>query len=380
MTTNSQQSLFHIGVNSFNFSKIHNKDLFICKRFTATDNYVWDVCVTYDYVICGGYKSILIARLKTGELVYKIPLNDGKTLFSCCLSQDGKYLVSGWDDGIRIMRTDNLKIVRVIKYNTSPNVLSWKNTVLSVFVTPNNKYLVFGVGQTVRVMRLDTGKLVRVIERHTDLVSSVCVTSDNKYVISASFDNTVKIMHLDTGELIHVFRGHTGSVTSIAITSNNKYLVSGSTDNTICIMCLNSGKLVRVIKGHTDAVFSVCLTRDNKYILSGSRDCTIRITRFDDGKLVKKLYLPEYTLYDSQGNPLPEIIRTKNTILKICLSPQGHTIVAGCLDGFFYVFKTPKYILKRQWGQVLLLKNEFRLFREYPGLIRYIGNNLLLFL
>ena len=55
--------------------------------------------------------------------------------------------------------------------------------------------------------------LVHQYKPHTGWVSSVCVTSDNKYVVSASDDGTGQITLLDTGELVHVIKVHTYWVT-----------------------------------------------------------------------------------------------------------------------------------------------------------------------
>ena len=104
--------------------------------------------------------------------------------------------------------------------------------------------------------------------------------------------------------------------------------------------------LVHKYKPHTDWVRSVCVTSDNKYVVSGSSDNTVRITCLDNGQLVKKFQL-------------------HRGVLSTYISPNQHNIVAGCKDGSIHVFWTPTYLLKRQWGQVLLSKQEFKLFREY---------------
>lgn len=44
------------------------------------------------------------------------------------------------------------------------------------------------------------------------------------------------------------------------------------------------------------------------------------------------------------------------------------------------VAEGPTYMLKRRWAQLFLLERKFELFKQYPGLIRYIGTKLLLFL
>ena len=129
---------------------------------------------------------------------------------------------------------------------------------------------------------------------------------------------------------------------------------------TIRITRLDTGNLVRVIKGHTDYVRSVCVTSDNKYVVSGSDDRNVQITRLDNGQLLKK-----YQLH--------------SLVLSTCISSNQHKIVAGCVNITINVLITPMYMLKRQWGQLFLWKRQFQLFKDYPGLIRYIGTILLSF-
>ena len=160
--------------------------------------------------------------------------------------------------------------------------------------------------------------------------------------------------------LVHKYKPHTDWVMSVCVTSDNKYVVSGSLDKTVQITRLDTGEYVHVIKGHTNRVRSVCVTSDNKYVVSGSDDRTVRITLLDNGQLLKKIQL-------------------NSEVFSIQVSANQQFIAAGCCDGTIHVFMTPTYMLKRQWSQVLLWQKEFQLFRQYPGLIRYIGTILLLF-
>ena len=68
------------------------------------------------------------------------------------------------------------------------------------------------------------------LEAHTELVSSVAITSDSKYIVSCGNDMTVRIWNLQDKTQEAVLQGHTGYVKSEAITSDNKYIVSGGCD------------------------------------------------------------------------------------------------------------------------------------------------------
>ena len=74
-----------------------------------------------------------------------------------------------------------------------------------------------------------------------------------------------------------LLQGHSEHVTALAVTSDNKYVVSGSADKTIRIWNLSEKKQEAVLKGHLNEVNCVTVTSDNKYIVSGSNDKSIRV-------------------------------------------------------------------------------------------------------
>ena len=64
---------------------------------------------------------------------------------------------------------------------------------------------------------METGELINTLSGHSGSTYSVAISSDNKYIISGSFDNTIKIWDMEKKELIYTLTGHTSSVCSITI-------------------------------------------------------------------------------------------------------------------------------------------------------------------
>ena len=71
--------------------------------------------------------------------------------------------------------------------------------------------------------------------------------------------------------------GHNECVSSVAITSDNKYIVSGGCDRTVRIWNLKNRTQEAVLEGHSDSVISLAITSDSKYIVSGEGGKTVRI-------------------------------------------------------------------------------------------------------
>jgi WD40 repeat protein len=130
-------------------------------------------------------------------------------------------------------------------------------------------------------------------------------------------DETVRVWELNTGKLLNTLKGHTNIVSSLAVTSDNSKIVSGSTYGTIKVWELNTGKLLKTLKGHSDYVNCVAITSDNSKIVSGSYDQTIKVWDLD-----KEKYYLRY--------------RFDCPILCTTISKNGNMIIVGNSSGSLY--------------------------------------------
>ena len=110
--------------------------------------------------------------------------------------------------------------------------------------------------------RGDQGGFIHVFEKaHTDSVTCLDVTKDDKYIISGSKDNSIRIFDFEKRELVYSFAGlhksrnyfgalllsSIGSVLSLAVTSDSQYIISGSDDSSILIIDLENRRPLHVI-------------------------------------------------------------------------------------------------------------------------------------
>ena len=113
---------------------------------------------------------------------------------------------------------------------------------------------------------------------HTGSVSSVAVTFDGKYAISASGDCTHRIWNLERGIEIVTLKGHNSLPSKIVITPDGKYAVSiASYDRTIKVLDLEKQIIKTSLRGHTDSATLIAVTSNYQYVVSASRDNTLRI-------------------------------------------------------------------------------------------------------
>jgi WD40 repeat protein len=150
--------------------------------------------------------------------------------------------------------------------------------VSSVSFSSDDKHIISGSwDRSVRVWDALTGEVLKVLEGHTMPVSSVSFSSNDKCIVSGSWDNSVRVWDALTGEMLKVLEGHTNRVWSVSFSSDDKHIISGSWDKSVRVWDASTGEMLKVLEGHTDGVSSVSFSRDDKQIVSGSLDKSVRV-------------------------------------------------------------------------------------------------------
>ena len=244
------------------------------------------------------------------------------SVWSVAASPDGKYLASGsvkiikgkyfWNDdtyGEEIIIWD-AKSGQILK-----TLEGHSGGVSSVCWSSDGKYLANGSGDGIIIIwNANSGESLKTLEGHSTYVSSVCWSPDGKYLASGSDDKTLIIWDAKSGQRLRTLKGHSDYVNSVCWSPDGKYLASGSEDNTVIIWDAMSGQRLKTLKGHSKSVNSVSWSPDGKYLASGSRDATVIIWDAKSGQKLKSL----------EGH--------SNTVSSVCWSPDGKYLASGSLD------------------------------------------------
>jgi WD40 repeat protein/tRNA A-37 threonylcarbamoyl transferase component Bud32/uncharacterized protein YoxC len=244
---------------------------------------------------------------------------------SCALmTSDNKYIISsGQDKTVRILGGDvkkreekkeelrGIKVhhelvqaeIIIIKPDSDEETSSfagWKeikilgsieghnNIVSSVSLSGDGKYIFSGsYDQTIRIWDFTTGKEIKKLYRIGAGVSELAPTQDGKYVACASTDGKIYLWNIEKGEIEKTFSGHTGAIQSMALSYDNRYIVSGSQDKSVRMWELEKGVEVRKLDGHSGNINFVSISSDNRYIISASADKTIRIWDSSSGQEIR---------------------------------------------------------------------------------------------
>lgn len=266
------------------------------KTIETNSDFICSVAITPDCntVITGSLDNIVrIWNILSGiNFQHK---GHKKSVNSLAITPDGKTAISGSDDQtIRIWDTESGNCLNELKEQ--------KNNVHSIAITPDGKIAISGGSdKTVRIWNIISGKCLQELKGHEYEIQSVAITSDSKIAVSGdgeyvfkdnyicyTNDNCLRIWEIETGNCIKKIKGHKNIITSVCITPDNKHIVSASRDGDIKIWSIRSGKLIKKIIAHRDFIQSVTVTPDCKTLLSGSSDKTIKAWDINTGKFLSE--------------------------------------------------------------------------------------------
>jgi len=112
-------------------------------------------------------------------------------------------------------------------------------------------WLVLATRDTIRVKHIGN-RFQRVQKGHRNHVSSVCLSQDCRYVVSASWDGLLIVWDAINSTQQRTLLGHTGPVFCCAISDDASVIISGSADTRILIWDRASAKCLYDLRGHHD--------------------------------------------------------------------------------------------------------------------------------
>ena len=178
----------------------------------------------------------------------------------------------------------------------------------SVTVSPDGKYILSASKDSTAKIWDQNGKMLRAFKDPSQLVCAT-FSPDGKYILTGSREGIARLWDMNQ-KIIREFKVNS-YVEDVAFSPNGKFVLTGSFDSTARLWNLE-GKVIQELKGHTDQVTAVAFSPGGQSILSGSYDGTAR-------------------LWDLNGNTV-QLFKNNAIIYSVAWSPDGKNILTGSLD------------------------------------------------
>jgi WD40 repeat protein len=176
---------------------------------------------------------------------------------------------------------------------------------------------------------------------HYAYVTSVCYSSDGKFIATGSSDKTIILWRSTDGRQIRSFRGIPDAVIHLEFNRQITNLLSLSEDGTCMVWELSTGKLIDKMKLGKDIFTCASFSPDGSQIVTGSRKSGVSVWNSLIGEEILKLTAIPADL-DAWGRyEYPETA-------SVAFSQDGKYIIAGAGDYTAILFdaKTGKEIRK----------------------------------
>jgi WD40 repeat protein/serine/threonine protein kinase len=207
-------------------------------------------------------------------------------VISTSLNSDGSLALSGDADGqVRLWEAPTGRCLRIFQA---------QDQLYSIYLSANGRYALTGGGEggTVKLWDVRTGNCIRQFEgHHRNLyITSVCLSDDNKWALSGSWDGTARLWEVTTGKCLQVLRGHNRAVNSVCLSADGKIALTGGYDHSLRIWELRSGRCLHILEGHVWEVNSVAVSADGRIALSISSD-DLRVWDLSQGQGSQVIHL-----------------------------------------------------------------------------------------
>lgn len=237
---------------------------------------------------------------------------------SVAVSPDGAWMASGdagrTDSDVYAAIPSTVKIFDLTSGECRATLVGPTNIVTSVSITPDGKWILSGSNDNIlRVWDTTGGEPLKKWQASRHFVTSVVALSNQRAITAgAAGDPVLKLWDLTTQECLATFEGHSQAVAAVAVSKDEKRVVSVSFDKTIRLWNLETGECLATLPGHSDEVDAVDITRDGRFAVSGSHDKTLKVWNLETGTCVGTLeghgnrvvavaISPDATLFASAG-------------------------------------------------------------------------------
>lgn len=301
-------------------------ELTISGQFEGHEFTVWSLAMTSDglTIISGGQDAtIRLWDVGTGRELQKLTGHDGP-VYGLAVMADNQRFVSIADKDLAV------KVWNLSDYSLISSLAPNSTHINTVCVSPDQRHVVTGGNDgIVRFWDIDRGVLLRTLECNHGIYSMM-ISPDGRYLLCgskvppASRDPGIcSIWDFELGVHLKSLEGHRGHVTALAMTADSRYVLTGGRDGQVHLWDLETGTLLKTMSGHKSSVITIHVTQDGHHVITGSNDGSVRAWILRGGVLLQNL------------------THTEN-VHSLIISPDGRQVITGSMDGLVEIWDFEK--------------------------------------
>jgi WD40 repeat protein/energy-coupling factor transporter ATP-binding protein EcfA2 len=285
----------------------------------------------------GNDAAMVLWDTSTGERIREFDGHVGVVLSADWAEEAGWIVTSTGDDPadntnidrqVRIFDVETGELVKTI----SPEGSGWLRAVVinsdgsmvAVASFDQNQF-----GGTIRVYDTAFESLIRRISDHTDVITTLDLSPDERTLISGGWDRTMRQFDIASGMQILRFDTHNDRVLGARFSPDGRHAMvvagrdSGSpVDGRAFYYTLESQALIKTVTGHDDWVWAVSYNSDGTLLATGSG----RLSTAEGDNSVR--------IWDTEtGQERAQLDAHTNTVNGVDFSPDGTQLASSSWDG-----------------------------------------------
>jgi WD40 repeat protein len=227
--------------------------------------------------------------------------------------------------------------------------------VVSLAYSPDGRYLVAGGADALRLWDAKSGdEIDRKLKE--PWIQAIAFTPQGHVVATAGMFKTIRLIEIADGKELHKFEGNKAGIKALGISKDLQVIASGSMDGTLFVWSYQGKNKMHELKAHSDEITALAFhpTSETDLLATASNDRTVQLRKISTGELVHKLdagcapqalvFGPDGKLYsagddnlvrvwDSAAGKLLDTLKGHTgTVVSLLWHPDSKSLVSGSLD------------------------------------------------
>jgi len=219
-------------------------------------------------------KLVKIWNTDSGELIYTLEAHKSSVL-SIAFSENGQFLfTAGKDKQIKWWNMTSGVMINSFKAHNGDI-----NQLISL---ADNKILSVSKDRSIKIHDAEKGTLEHSINTNPSPIMSASYNPKNGLLFIGDSTGKIGAYNLSEGNMVAQYHNHQNVVSSLCLSDDGKYLLSSSADKTSCLWNLASETIEQTFNGHHDELSFCSFGQDEKTIITTSLDSQIMVWSIQD--------------------------------------------------------------------------------------------------